>query len=816
MLRSRALVARKRVFMTATPRVFDGDGHVSMSDPVVFGPVAHSVSFGQAIDAGLLCDYQVLVVAAHAGADLKADPGRLVPAALTDAVDAHRLSRVLSFHSRVAKAADFARAIDGAATPSGRSMAARHISGAMPTVRRRSTLAWLEEAQPAGGGELRVVSNARCLTEGVDVPAVDGLLFADRRTSVVGILQAVGRVLRPAPGKRRGTIILPVVLPADGDDDSALATSAFEHVWAVLRGLREHDQRLAAEVDSLVRARIGSKRQKGRRCDVERVRFVLPDDVDVAEVRLRLIQEIGSMWERNYALLEEWAQVHAGALLPRGAKSLSGRICLGEWAEQQRIAYRRGHLTEDRARRLERVPGWSWDKTVTRWWDTYRHLAAYADAGGTVAENPDGVVSRFEGMKSATRPARALGVWMAEQRQAYRLGTLPQAMVEALERLPGWAWDAGLPAADVEMVEALRLYVEFEKHARVPDDHVEDGLRLGAWCWAVRRRRYTGRLAPALYDEIMAATPSKFRSSERFQWEVVETKWRIGYFALRQFSDREGQARPTGAHREELPDTMVGLGQWVALQRMQHRRGELSDEHARLLEALPGWQWEVPRQRVQASEPVDLPAGTRHASASAFQNHGCRCQGCLEWSRARSREWLARQRQLEDPVSAVKVRRHLQELEDGGAKRTVIAEISGVPLGVVRKIAAGQTDQIEREHRRRLLAVTPPMCSRAENRSGSRGRTVTAANEQIPSGPTFDRLTDLRSRGFGPAWVARELGYARKLQLSRNGTIIRRNADAIADLYERVGDLRMPPLGRSVPKPRLAQLLAARERAGAA
>lgn len=807
----RRIVARKRVFMTATPRAFEGEDGVSMDDPTLFGPVAHTVTFGEAIEAGLLTDYRVMVVAAHEGqpandTNQNSDLGAVIPAALLDAVDTHQVRRVVSFHSRVAGAKRFAETLTNAATPHGLRVQARHINGTMSNRARMDTLRWLAPADESARGQhggahtARVVTNARCLSEGVDVPAVDGILFADPRSSIVDIIQAIGRVLRPAPGKTHGTIILPVALPDGGDDESTLITTAFAHIWAVLRGLRAHDQRLAAEIDQTVRAI--AKGQSHRSSGTNRIEFVMPEGIQPAAMHLRLVQELGSRWERNYALLEDWAAANDGRLLPRAAKV--GDVYLGEWGEQQRIAYRHGLLPSDRARRLETIPGWAWDKTSARWDLTYDRLRAFVDDHGTIADNPTGP-SILAGLKDEERPQRHLGVWLAAQRQAYRLGTLPERRARQLEELPGWAWDAGLPNDDIAMIEALRVFVEFEKHANVPDTHTEDGLPLGAWCWAVRRRKLTDRIAPALEYEILAATPSKFRPAQRFQWENAETQWRLNYFALRQFSKREGHARVTGGHREQLPDATLNLGQWVALQRHQRRRDELDARHAELLAQVPGWEWDINSQSIDASEPVDLPAGCTHGTAGGYR-HECRCVKCLEWRRSTDRDRLARKRALNDPVAAQPTRRHLQRLEADGTQRTSMATAAGVPLSVVRRLLAGDVDELEREHERRLLAVTPAQVAQAQDKVGSRGRMKSTHNELIDSAPTWKRLDDLRSRGFGMLWVSRELGYAGSLQIKRGRPVSRRIADVVSDLYDRVGDLTMPRLPRSARRPSLADL----------
>jgi predicted helicase len=399
----RAVVARKRLFMTATATTVDGDDVNSMDDARLFGPVAHTVSFGDAIAAGLLADYQILVIAGHTGqrAHDQRGPGTL-PGALLAAVDEHGIRRLLTFHSRNAKADAFAQVLDAVHTPGGHFVRARHVNGQLPAAARAETMRWLGRAQD---GQVRVVTNARCLTEGVDVPSVDGVLFADPRNSVTDIIQAVGRVLRPAPGKTHGTVIVPVTLPDDGDDDTALAVSAFSQVWAVLKGLRAHDSRLGEEIDRAARTVVGGRMYARR--GSERIRFVVPDGVDEAILQLRLVQEVGCAWERFYLTAQDWAHSHPERRLGRNTSHRS--VGIGEWACKQRSARSHGQLSAERIRRLEQIPNWYWNRGDADWADTYAVLAAFAAAHGTLTDNDHGE-SVFAGLYSRGANRRRLGV----------------------------------------------------------------------------------------------------------------------------------------------------------------------------------------------------------------------------------------------------------------------------------------------------------------------------------------------------------------------------------------------------------------------
>jgi predicted helicase len=165
-LHDREIPARRRVFATATP-VFAKSRRpefLSMSNVDLFGPVADRLDFADAIATGLLVDYQVLVLDVAGNAE-DLDAGASVSAVIAAA--RNEISRVITFHSRVASARQFAGEIDGLRLPDGRTVRARAVAGADPIADRRAVL-----AQLAAGGRktLSLVSNARCLTEGIDVP----------------------------------------------------------------------------------------------------------------------------------------------------------------------------------------------------------------------------------------------------------------------------------------------------------------------------------------------------------------------------------------------------------------------------------------------------------------------------------------------------------------------------------------------------------------------------------------------------------------------------------------------------------------------
>lgn len=287
------LPAAKRLYMTATPRIY-GDAVkkkadevsaelTSMDDESLFGPEFHRLGFGDAVEQRLLSDYKVMVLVVEASAiaeplqrSLASDNQELN---LDDAAKivgcwnglAKRtadgdfgasptpMQRAVAFSRDIRSSLGFARAFpevvsrliaDPNADHPGLDCDVHHVDGTMNALQRAEQLAWLKAPIPEG--ECRVLTNARCLSEGVDVPALDAVLFLHPRNSLVDVVQSVGRVMRKAPGKEFGYVILPVAIPAGIAPEEALKDNKrFKVVWDVLNALRSHDDRFNAMINSI-------------------------------------------------------------------------------------------------------------------------------------------------------------------------------------------------------------------------------------------------------------------------------------------------------------------------------------------------------------------------------------------------------------------------------------------------------------------------------------------------------------------------------------------------------------------------------------
>ncbi len=344
----------KRLYMTATPRIYtdsiktkasDKDLRLfSMDDPIDYGPEFHRLGFSDALNQGLLSDYRVVVLAfseaaatralqahlADSGGDIKmSDAARIAGCwrALSDpeniagktSAKPRPLRRAIAFTNSIADSKRLAKHWPGivdraqADLPPERQgeflrCTTAHVDGQHNALDRKKRIEALKNV-PAG--ECHILSNARCLSEGVDVPALDAVLFMAERKSTVDVVQAVGRVMRRAPGtdKEYGYIVLPVVIPAGRDPVEVLESgNEFAAVWSVLRALRSHDERLDAEINRIhmegrLPERIIFARGDSREEGSESLELPFPPlDLPVDLIHARIVEKCG---DRRY--WKEWA-----------------------------------------------------------------------------------------------------------------------------------------------------------------------------------------------------------------------------------------------------------------------------------------------------------------------------------------------------------------------------------------------------------------------------------------------------------------------------------------------------------------------------
>lgn len=290
--------AKKRLYMTATPRLYDRDAQSraakddvpvwSMDNEEHFGKEIHRIGFGEAVEKGLLTDYKVIILTlndkdvppavqnmiAKGESEIKTDDlTKLIGSvnALSKQFlgnesvkiegDELPMKRAVAFCGNIPNSRNIASTYNQASEnylqslPADKrtkmvTVEAKHMDGTMAAPQRDQMLSWLKEETQ--DNECRIITNVKVLSEGVDVPSLDAVLFLSARDSQVDVVQSVGRVMRRSPGKRYGYIVIPVIVPSDVEPERALDDNArYRVVWTVLNALRAHDDRFNATVNKI-------------------------------------------------------------------------------------------------------------------------------------------------------------------------------------------------------------------------------------------------------------------------------------------------------------------------------------------------------------------------------------------------------------------------------------------------------------------------------------------------------------------------------------------------------------------------------------
>ena len=671
-LDSAAIPGDRRLFMTATPKLVSDELKAagvgaSMDDEALFGRVAHRITFRDAIKAGMLADYRIHVIGVPTnekrvremvrrrkfvlGADGTAftpmldgrkrpfDASEVAQAlALEQALDRGLFCYAFTFHSRVAYARRFLQLLGLLWRPElVRETAFGVVTGEVPLRERRALLERSLQRPRA------VIGSVQALSEGVDVPAVDAVVFADPKESVIAIVQAIGRALRKRPGAaaKTASIVIPVPVPAGEDPDHVINDSAWATVWNVIKAMSEHDGELAEHLADL-RRELGSRRASGHRGGAARAYLSEHMTVDLPSgkafellreaVQIAVVDRGRWAFWHMLALFQDRTAARPWTPIPREYTAPHGER-LGEWIEQRRAEYAAGTLSEVHRDALNSTPGWYWTAEDERWGHGFERARAHI-------EESDGVP--VTSLLAYNDPARAIAEWLDAERRLFSADKQPPHRAAKLRSLPGWyedsegaEFDALLKLAQggydpaSHLAARVRAFLRNLRrlHARgkLPRDRAERVSRLPGWTWTPKQDRDAAMLAAAEayrgdFATLASAVPKDLspadrelrtwcneqRRARRAGKLSSEAEVRLAALrgwewdpGLKEFERRVELLRPLlqEHHKGWLPvsyttEDGTPLGQWLAEQRSLRRAKRLSDERRARLESLAGFDWE--------------------------------------------------------------------------------------------------------------------------------------------------------------------------------------------------------------------------------
>ncbi|MEV0003499.1 Helicase associated domain protein [Micromonospora sp. NPDC050980] len=577
--------AVRRLYLSATPRTgdLDDDHLLPMDDIDVFGPVLHRYTFAQAIADRWLDDYRIAVVGVSRAEILplirnltgtrdiggtEGGPLRtaMVAAALARAAAEFDLRRTIVYTHRVADSRAFAATLPVtlAALPDPTrppvTVTCHHVDGRHSAAARRAFLRDLSDPPDSGW---TVLSNVRCLGEGIDVPAVDSVVFSHPKSSTVDVVQAVGRALRRnTTGSGVATVLVPVLVDDDAAVDAQADADGYATIWQVVRALRAHDESLAVALNQ--------QRQYLNASAVlpEQVQVRLPDGYDIDQylqhLTVRLITATTSPWWEGYGAAVHYHRVH-GHLYTRVDHITDDGYPLGRWVHSQRKARRTGTIASERIQALDTL-GMLWDPRSARWENGLQHAAAYRTQNRHLRVSPGYIAD----------DGYPLGSWIRTQRRVHHSGRLDPERTAALHRL-GFETDPYLAMWERGISHAAAYHAR-HGHLRVPPRHTEaDGYRLGQFIVAQRMLRKRGTLT----DDRIAALDAL-----DMMWDVQNLRdlhFSTGLAHARDYHHRHGTLRvPTAVTSHDG----YRLGKWLKDQRRKLRAGTLPADQVAQLDAV--------------------------------------------------------------------------------------------------------------------------------------------------------------------------------------------------------------------------------------
>jgi len=585
--------ASKRLFTTATPRYFgkaikDASkaadlAVIGMDDETVFGPVIHQLTFGQAIQHELLNDYQVVIVGVDepmvkqwidnyeivaTNPDETTDARTLAAKiGMLKAVKDYDLKRVISFHSRVSGAKKFseelievADLIEPANRPDG-TFLSDYVSGEMKAGDRKDKIDKLKELE---GYDRGILTNARCLAEGVDVPSLDGVAFIDPKGSQVEIIQAVGRAIRKVRGAKiqtKGTIVIPVFIEDGDNHEASIEASNFKPVWDVLKALRAHDEVLADVLDTY-RTNMAKNSSQARENISDKIVFDLPMSVDAefsSALRTVLVEASTASWEFWFGLLIVYKSKHGDCLVRSTDEE---NIKLNRWLNHQRYFRRNNLLIVEREDKLNDL-GVVWDVKSDMFMQKFDAYSNYLK----ISEDkylPSSLM--YEGHN--------IGKWATTCRYEFNTKTIISYKVKLLNEV-GFIWDNDEYRWQ-KIYNFLKDKFEADGNIQLPDSYVWNGWDISDWMSRQRAKKNE------LIEERI-----KLLDELNFSWDPKRDAWEFGYNIYKSYISC---FKIKDLNTKTIFDG-YNLGHWISLNRRNYKSGRTEDYQIEKLNKL-NFDWD--------------------------------------------------------------------------------------------------------------------------------------------------------------------------------------------------------------------------------
>jgi superfamily II DNA or RNA helicase len=555
---------KKRLFFTATPRHYSlrythEKLEYSMDNAELYGPLAYNLTFGDAIKLGIICDYKIIITVIDKSKlddrsledsfvninkknkSLKVNAKTMAAIiALNKCYSEYQINRSITFHRSIADARAFTRAAETAT----KHIKALHVNGGMSSDARTKVMNEFKNKKLAS------ISNARCLTEGVDIPSVDLVAFLSPKQSKIDIIQAAGRAMRNSPGKQCGYILLPLYIDnlTITNVDNIGKNNEFKQLIDILNSLREYDVSLHEYINDIV-----NKRNAHNKKQENKVKFIASSvntDELIESISIKIFDQFRTEWNDRYDELKKYI-VATGSFF---IKKYSEHETLRRWICTQRCDYNKNLLSHDKIANLAAI-NFPFDLRHEKF---LRQIDKFKEF---LNKNP---------ITSLEKKSIPLTIWYYKMRKKFHANTLRPEQKEIFERV--------CAEYNTEPTNpATRSEIRSNNIAELVKFHHKHGS-----CASL----YT--LNRKLFDYFNHKDLDFFTASEQLILKKMDTPLR---FAKSIMNKWKLQCAKLEKYKEEnnsiaVPPSMNALYQWISLQKRKWRNNELSDEQIMVLKEI--------------------------------------------------------------------------------------------------------------------------------------------------------------------------------------------------------------------------------------
>lgn len=500
----------KRLYMTATPRIASPELKAKhserikflkdMSNPKVYGNEAYRMTFGTAIEKNILVKYKIIAVGVS-DTDLKKYIEQNIQLTKTENIkdyahnyalnivmEKYKANHALTFHSRIKLAENFAKRHNKLV----QDVFSTSISGTQTTSQREIILKAFEKAEKA------VVSNAKCLTEGIDVPVIDIVYYSDPKNSKIDIVQSAGRALRKAKhrNKEMGFIVVPIFHKDRETVEDAIEKSDYKNLITVIRSLCDQDEGLVSEINELA----WNKEQNKRNTTFE---LTFSDEQTDSVLQFEQIKEklknslfnqvietLKDSWEIHYKEVEEYFKANGNSNIPARHKAIDG-FGIGTWCVAQRVNFNKGLLSDSEIKKLKHL-NFDFDPYKTLFEIDFLELLKFRETYGHV---------------DVPTMGNYLGRRVNKYRLYYRKGTLNQEKIDRLNSI-------GFQFILKEIISWDDKFIELKDYYKTyKTKQVNSAINLSLYSWE-RRQRFENQKNKLNNDQIEKL------NSINFEWEI--------------------------------------------------------------------------------------------------------------------------------------------------------------------------------------------------------------------------------------------------------------------------------------------------------